>query len=131
MKSQLHIKAGANADDRARVKQILVSAAEKFAMLDTTVTSRVPDTICCYSEMAGSGFAIAARVVDEIVIVDLFDRKDSPRFPAVEEHIISELRRVFGERIHVPSESEIIEPQHTLPLSEASREFARQHFRHE
>jgi len=128
MKNQLHIKAAANVDDRARVEQILVSAAEKFAMLDTTVTSRVPNTIRCYSESGRRGFAIGARVVDKIVIVDLFDRENSPRFPDVEEYIISELRRVFGERISVPKESEMVEPQQTLPVSEASREFTRQHY---
>jgi hypothetical protein len=132
MKSQLQIKAAANAGDRARLELILVSAAEKFAMLDTTITSRVPDTIRCYSETFKGGFAVGARVVGEVVIVDLSaGRQASPRFPAVEEHIISELRRVFDERIHVPKDSEIIEAQHTLPVSEASLEFTLKHFRHD
>ena len=99
--------------------------------MDNTVTSRVPDTIRCYCERIGFGFAIGARVVREIIIVDFYAGKEpSPRFPAVEERITSELRRIFGERISIPEASEYIAAQHTLPVSEASREFHQKYFRH-
>ena len=97
------------------------------------MTSRVPDTIRCYSESARGGFCTGARVVGKIIIVDLSGGKqNSPRFPAAEEYIVSELRRVFGERIHVPNESEFVAPQHTLPMpnSEEYREHMRKIFQH-
>jgi hypothetical protein len=132
VKNQLHIKVAVNAVNRARVEQILVAVAEKFAMLDTTVTSRVPDTIRCFSETFKGGFVVGARVAGEMIIVDLgAGRQNSPRYPAVEEHIFSELRHVFGERIHIATELEKVEPQHTLQESDASREFLVKHFRHD
>ena len=130
MNSQLHIKGAANKGDKSRVERILVSAAEQFAMLDTTVTSRVSDTIRCYSESEKGGFAVGARVVGQFVIIDFTPGKVvSLRFASVEEHISSELRRVFGERVLAPKGLEFITPQHTLPISNAAREFARQHYR--
>jgi len=132
MKTQLHIRDASSLEDRVLVEQTLVSAASKFGIADTTVTSRVPDTIRCYSERIGYGFAIGARVVRETIIVDFYaGRESSPSFPAVEEHITSELRRIFGERIIVPTASEHIAAQSILPESEAAREFHRKHFRYE
>ncbi len=132
MRTQIHIQDASGVEDRARVEQVLVAAASEFGIADTTVTSRVPDTIRCYSERVGYGFAIGARVFREIIIVDFYAGKEpSPRFPAVEERITSELRRIFGERIIIPKASEYIAAQSTLPESEAAREFHRKHFRHE
>jgi hypothetical protein len=130
MTTQFHIKAMVSVEDKALVKQILISAAEQFSLLDTTVTSRVKDTILCYSESYGSGFAIGARVVGGLIIVDLSAGKPaSPRYPAFAEHTISGLRQVFGERVHIPEPSEFIKIESTLPASEALREFHRQHFK--
>ena len=132
MRTQLHIQDASGVEDRARVEQVLVAAASEFGMADTTVTSRVPDTICCFSERIGYGFATGARVVGDLVIVDLFSGKEPLlRFPAVEERITSELRRIFGERMIIPKESEYIIAKSTLPESEASKEFHRKHFRHD
>jgi len=100
--SHLHIAGAANNEDQARVGQVLIATAERFTLLDTYLTSGVPYTIRCYSESARGGFAVGARVVAEDVVVDFFaGREASPRFPAVVEHICSELRRVFGGRIQV------------------------------
>ena len=132
MRTQLHIQDASGVEDRARVEQILVSAASEFGIVDTTVASRVPDTIRCYSERIGFGFAIGARVDQSIIIVDFYPGKEpSPCFPAVEERITSELRRVFGERIILPKASECIAAQSVLPVSDAAREFHRKHFRHD
>ena len=132
MNSQLHIKAAANAKDRKRVEQILVATAEKFSMSDTSVTSRVPDTVRCYSERVGYGFSNGARIVGDIIIVDFGPgRQSSPNYPAMEDYLISELRRVFGERIHIPAQSEYVATQSTLPVSEASMDFHRKHFKPE
>ena len=127
-KAQVHIENAANAEDKERVKQILGAAAERFAMLDTTVTSRVPDTICGYSESFKGGF-IGARVVGDIIIVDLsISKNESPRYPEVELFVISELRQVFGTRSCVAERARFIEPQHTLPFSNAANAFYRQHY---
>ena len=132
MRTQIHIRNSSSLEDRARVEQILVFAARKFGFADTSVTSRVPDTIRCYSERVGFGCAIGARVVGELVIVDFYDGKEpSPNFPAVEKHITDELHRNFGHRIYIPKVSEYIPTQHSLTESEAAREFNRRHFRQE
>ena len=130
MTTQLHIKVTVSAEDKTLVEQILVSAAEEFSLLETTVTSLVKDTINCYSESYGAGFAIGARVVGGLIIVDLSAGKPaSPRYPAFAEHTISGLRRVFGERVHIPEPSEFNKIESTLPVSEALRAFHRQHFK--
>jgi hypothetical protein len=117
MKNQIHIKAAANAEDRGRVEQILVATAEKFSMVDNSVTSRVPDTIRCYCERVGYGFSNGARVVGEIIIVDFGPgRQPTPNYPAMEDFLVSELRRVFGERIYIAPQSEYIPTQKTLPV---------------
>jgi hypothetical protein len=132
MKAQLHIQGASGVEDKARVEQVLVATATEFGIFDTTVTSRVPDTIRCYSERIGHGFAIGARVVGDLIIVDFYAGKEpSPRFPAVEERLTSELRRIFGERIIIPKASDYIAAQSSLPESDAAREFHRKHFRHE
>ena len=100
--SHLHIQEAANGEDQARVARILIATAERFTLLDTYLTSGMPYTIRCYSESARGGFAVGARVVAENVMVDFFaGREASPRFPAVVEHVCSEMRRVFGGRVQV------------------------------
>jgi hypothetical protein len=128
MRVEFHIKSLGGLEDRAPAEQILVSAAERFGMLDTSVTSRVPDTIRCYSETARGGFATGARVVGDLIIVDLVPgRTPSPRYPEVEAHFAAELHRVFGSRVSRVKEAERIPPQHSSPVSEASREFLKNH----
>ena len=100
--SRLRIQGAVSENDKARVAQILISTAERFALWETTITSGVRGTIRCYSESPKGGFAAGARIVVEDIIVDFFaGREHSPRFPAFVEHICAELRRVFVERIMV------------------------------
>lgn len=129
-KVHVHIENAANAEDKGRVKHILATAAERFAMLDTTVTSRVPDTICGYSESYKGGFFIGARVVGDVIIVDLsIGRNESPpRYPEVERFVVSELLEVFGTRMCLAERDKFIEPQHTLPVSDAAKAFYQWHF---
>src|ERR1700728_2974042 len=110
-KAQVHIENAANAEDKERVKQILGAAAERFAMLDTTVTSRVPDTICGYSENIKGAIFVGARVVRDIIIVDLsVGKNQSPsRYPEIELFVISELRQVFGTRSCVAERARFVE----------------------
>jgi hypothetical protein len=130
MRTQIHILDASGLEERARVEQILVSAAAKFGIADTTVTSRVPDTIRCYSERVGFGFAVGGRVVGKLVIVDFNAGKaPSSDFSVIKQYITLELCRTFGDRIHVPMESEYVAVQSTLPESDAAREFRRKHFR--
>jgi hypothetical protein len=130
MRSQIHIKNFADALDWTQVEQVLVSATKRFGMVDTTVTSRVPQTIFCCAQKVGHGFGIGGRVHGDLGIVDFYPGKQpSEHFLPIVESIASELRRIFGERYFVPKPSEFIEPQHTLPVSQASREFTIKHFR--
>ena len=100
--SHLRIQGAVNGRDQARVEQILISTAERFAMLETTVTSGVRGTIRCYSESPKGGFAAGARICAGDIVVDFFaGREPSLRFPAFVEHVCAELRRVFVERILV------------------------------
>ena len=129
-KSQIHIRFAGGVEDKARVEQILRSAEMKFSMLDTTVTSRVPDTIACFSETPAGGFAIGARVVGGIIIIDTFDgRESSPRYFAAKEHLAAESRRIFGERCFMPTKSEFIPPDHSLPHSPEALAFAQKHLK--
>jgi hypothetical protein len=130
VRTQIHILDAFGLEDRARVEQILVSAAAKFGIADTTVTSRVPDTIRCYSERVGFGFAVGGRVVGKLVILDFYAGKaPSSDFPVIKQDIISALCCAFGDRIHIPKESEYIAVQSTLPESDAAREFRRKYIR--
>lgn len=132
MRSQVHIKDFTGALDWEQVHRVLVSTAHRFGMADTSVTSRVPQTIFCCSQKVGYGFAIGGRVFGELIIVDFYPgKKPSEHFTPIVESITSELQRIFSERYHVPQQSEFISPQHTLPESEAAREFARRHFQDE
>ena len=127
---QLHIRKAASCEDRERVERILVAAAQHFGMEDNTVTSGVPDTIRSYVERIGYGLGIGARIVGELVVVEFNRRGElSPDFRAAVEHITSKLRQEFGERVYPPEESDQIEVQSTLTVSEASREFHRKHFK--
>src|SRR5271155_3694781 len=98
MRSQVHIKGFTGALDWEQVERVLVTAATHFGMADTTVTSRVPQTIRCFSQRVGYGFAIGARVFGELVIVDFYPgKKPSEHFLPIVERITSELQRIFGE----------------------------------
>jgi hypothetical protein len=129
-RSQVHIKNAAGALDWEQVERVVVSAATHFEMADTTVTSRVPHTIRCFSQRVGYGFAIGARIFGELIIVDFSPGKEpSEHFLPLTERITSELHRIFGERFHIPQPTEYIKPQSTLPVSDAAREFHRQHLK--
>ena len=127
MNRQLHIRSGANLADRERIAQILAETADKFVMINTTVTSRVPETIGCYQESYQGGFVTGARVDGEMVIVDLGPgRVPSLRFPEVEAYLFTELRNAFGDRLRIANEAEFIKWQSILPESEAAKEYVRQ-----
>jgi hypothetical protein len=98
-------------------------------MADTTVTSRVPQTIRCFSQKVGYGFAIGARVVGDLIIVDFrLGKEPSDHFEPIKARITSELERMFKERYYIPQPSEFIEPQHTLPVSSEGYKIFRQDF---
>jgi hypothetical protein len=100
--SHLRIQRAVNVNDQARVEQILISTAVRFAMVETTSTSGVRGTIRSYSESPKGGFAVGTRRCAEDIFVDFFaGRELSPRFPAFVEHICAELRHVFFARVTV------------------------------
>ena len=106
---QLHIRDSVPSEDVQHVERVLLNAASRFALADNTHTSRVPNTIRSYSEKLGYGFGLGARVVRDLIIVDFNRRSEpSPEFPAVVEHIHSELRRVFGDRVYLSRAAEQI-----------------------
>lgn len=88
--------------------QILISTAQRFAMLETTVTLGVRGTIRSYVESPKGGFATGARIVAEDIYVDFFaGREPSPRFPAFVKQICAALRHAFRDRIHVLKQSSV------------------------
>lgn len=100
---QLQIRDATSVEDVREVERVLSSAASRFTLTDNTSTSRVPNTICSYTESPGYGFGLGARIVRDLVVVDFNRRSDpSPDFPAVVDHIYSELHRIFGSRVHLP-----------------------------
>jgi hypothetical protein len=130
MKTQFHINGIAREQDRTKVEQILIATAERFGMLDTTVTSRVPDTIRGYSESIRGGLFIGARIVGNIIIVDISEGKQkSLRYSDVEQSLAAGLQERFGNRVSGVDEREHIPPDHSLPVpaSDAAKEFWRKH----
>ena len=124
-KHQLHVQI-ASGEDRNRIEKLLIATANKFALVDTTVTSRVEQTIKCYSEKLGAGFGLGARMAGDLIIVD-FNAigGHTKNFSAVLEFIKSELERMFGSRLRMATADNYIKAENTLPVSPESREFHR------
>jgi len=130
IRAQLHIQDASSAEDRAQVEQLLVAIASESGIADTTVVSSVPDTIRCYSERIGYGFAIGARVSRDLIIVDFNEGKaPTPCFFTLKARLTNELSRMFGKRLIFPTESQHIAIPSGLPLSDAAREFIRNHYK--
>jgi hypothetical protein len=125
---QFHIET-ASPEDKTRVEQVLVTAASKFWLVDTTVTSRVPLTIKCYSEKLGNGFGLGARIVDNLIVLD-FNAVggNTNSFSTTMKFIISELNLLFGHRLQPATKENYIKAESTLPESQEAREFHRKIF---
>ncbi len=70
----------------------------------------------------------------DLIIVDFYPypKIEPPAdFLPFQEHIASELYRIFNDRFYIPQQSEFIKAQHTLPVTDKMREFARKQFRDE
>lgn len=128
--AEFHIKSFAVAKDRARVEQILIAGAERFDMLDASVTSRVPDTIRWYTNTIKGEFGAGASVVGDIIIVDLVDgREPSPLYPELEAYFVAELQRAFVDRVSKAEGSQRIPFHNSLPASEAARDFMKKNMK--
>ena len=127
-KHQLYVQM-ASGEDKNRVEKLLIATANKFNLVDTTVTSRVEHTIKCYSEKLGAGFGLGARMAGDLIIVDLNPvGRHTKNFSAVLEFIKSELERMFGSRLRIATTDNYIKAEATLPVSPESREFHRKMF---
>jgi hypothetical protein len=128
--AEFHIKSFAISEDRALVEQILIVGAERFDMLDASVTSRVPDTIRWYTKTIKGEFGAGARVAGDIIVVDLVDgRQPSPFYSELEAYFVAELQRAFGDRVSKAERSQRIPFHNSLPPSEAARDFMKKHMK--
>jgi hypothetical protein len=100
-KRQLQIKWESKVDERRSVENIFILATEKFHLFDNTPTSRVPNTIKSIVERDGFGFAFGARVVSDLIIVDMFPRKSPSEqlFAEICNFLQTELFKIFPTQI--------------------------------
>ena len=125
---QFHIEI-ASPEDKSRVEQVLDTASSQFGLENTTVTSRAPQTIKCYSEKLGAGFGLGARIVDDLIVVDFNALEGHTNsFLTVMQFIVSELQRLFGDRLQAATKNNYIKAGSTLPESPEAREFHRKMF---
>jgi hypothetical protein len=116
-------------EDRQVVRKILDAAADKFELIDDTVTSLVPNTIRSLIEAIGAGFGLGARVVEPLILVDFYPRCGrTEKFNLVFDYIVSELQKVFSERLSFAKPQNYVKAESSLPLSEAGRKFNSQMF---
>jgi hypothetical protein len=127
-KHQFHIEIVSH-EDKSRVEQVLDTASSQFELVDTTVTSRVPLTIRCYSEKSGAGFGLGARIAGDLIVVDFNALEGHTNsFLVVMRSITSELQQMFGNRMQAATKDNYIKANHTLPESPEAREFNRRMF---
>jgi hypothetical protein len=127
-KPQIQIKLEKSEDSQI-VERILVAAAEKFGLVDNSVTSRVPNTIRSFVEGVGFGFGIGARNVESLILIDFNPRTtQSEKFNAVYNQIVSDLRESFAERFAFATPGNYIKSEGILSLSEAGEKFVKQNF---
>ena len=95
-RSQVQIESNNLDADRVVVDKIMSAALDKFGLYDNTHTSRVRQTIRSVVEGNGFGFGFGARVVENLIIVDLGRlRSDSPKFDEAHDFILRELNGAF------------------------------------
>jgi hypothetical protein len=127
-KLQIQIKLEKDEDSKT-VEKILNFAAEKFRLVDNTVTSLVPNTIRSLIDETGAGFGLGARVVEPLIIVDFNPRCGrTEKFNLIFNDIASELQKFFKERLAFAKPNDYIKTESCLPLSEAGRKFSSQIF---
>jgi hypothetical protein len=127
-KLQIQIKLEKDEDSKA-VEKILGAAAEKFRLIDNTVTSLVPNTIQSLIEEMGAGFGLGARVVEPLILVEFNPRCGrTEKFNLVFDYIASELQKLFKGRLSFAKPNNYKKTESSLPLSEAGRKFSSQIF---
>jgi hypothetical protein len=127
-KLQIQIKLKKD-DDSNAVGKVLDAAAEKFELIDNTVTSLVPNTIQSLIEEMGAGFGLGARIAEPLILVDFNPRCGrTEKFNLVFDYIVSELQKLFKERLSFAKPHNYIKTESSLPLSEAEKNFSSQIF---
>jgi hypothetical protein len=108
------------------VEQVFATAAAKFGLVDTKVTSLVENTICNYSEGLGFGFGLGSWRLGDLILVDFNPLEGrTPHFNSVFEFIETALRAKFGDTLRLADANSYITAQNTLPISDEARAFHR------
>ena len=106
-RKQIQIKSVDVLNDRRIVENALLTAAEKFRLLDNTVTSRVPNTIRSFVEKDGSRIGIGARIINDLIIVDFNSLGDPPQsFIDIYASIFAEMLPSFSGSIREATDEE-------------------------
>jgi hypothetical protein len=103
---QYKVSRAANVDDRAKVKDLLVSIASSSGFHDCYPISRAPHTVAFYCEMdviPYSGAQLGAREVEDSIVVDLLHSLGSQTRAFNRAHKLLEpaLAAAFGQRLSV------------------------------
>ena len=106
-RKQIQIKSSDVLNDQRIVENALLTAAEKFRLLDNTVTSRVPNTIRSFVEKDSGGIGIGARIVNDLIIVDFNSLGDPPQsFHDLYASIFTEMLPSFSGSIKETTDEE-------------------------
>jgi hypothetical protein len=106
-RKQIQIKSGDVLNDQRIVENALLTAVEKFSLLDNTVTSRVPNTIRSFVEKDGSRIGIGARIINDLIIVDFNSLGDqSQSFIDIYASILAEILPSFSGSIREATDEE-------------------------
>ena len=125
MKKEYHIRQASDIDQEL-VEGIFTTASSRFDLIDTKVSSLLKGTICNYSEGLGWGFGLGALRRGDFICVGFNSGKSAnTSCPPVFDYIANELKRSFGDRVILVSESEQVDLQKwpREPISDQHREF--------
>jgi hypothetical protein len=98
--------AAVGAEDRERVKEILISLAARFKLKDFTQSSMAPNLIVYFQqEDAQNAIKLSARVLNDKILIDLMgtlpEVGETITYRTAKETLLSELKSAFGDRVTI------------------------------